>query len=217
MKQFSLNDLARMEKPQRVHFVNALSGFKSANIIGTADRKQNTNAAIVSSVFHLGSNPPLLGMILRPHSVARHTLENIDETGVYTVNHVGESFYQQAHQTSARYDRTQSEFDACGLTAGYVDGFHAPYVVESPLQVGMKLVEITPIQHNGTELVIGEVEWVRVAESCVKDDGFLDLAANNTVAVSGLDSYYRTERLARLSYAKPDQPLTELDLDGKKR
>ena len=33
-------------------------------------------------------------------------------------------------------------------------------------------------------------------------DGFVDIEAIDTVAVSGLDSYHVTERLARLAYAK---------------
>jgi hypothetical protein len=32
-----------------------------------------------------------------------------------------------------------------------------------------------------------------------------------TVAISGLDGYHRTERIARLSYAKPDRPVKEIE------
>jgi hypothetical protein len=31
-----------------------------------------------------------------------------------------------------------------------------------------------------------------------------------SITCVGLDGYYRTEKIARLSYAKPDKPLTEL-------
>ncbi|HBF47730.1 MAG TPA: flavin oxidoreductase, partial [Shewanella frigidimarina] len=47
-------------------------------------------------------------------SVPRHTFENIMQTGLYTINHVNQSIYEQAHQTSARYDKDESEFEATG-------------------------------------------------------------------------------------------------------
>ena len=56
--------------------------------------------------------PALAGMILRPHSVDRHSLEYLLETGVYTLNQVHEGIHAAAHQTSARYPRAVSEFDA---------------------------------------------------------------------------------------------------------
>ncbi|GGP60935.1 hypothetical protein L2742_05675 [Shewanella saliphila] len=55
---------------------------------------------------------------------------------------------------------------------------------------------------NGTELVIGEIIDVYVDKNAVKADGFIDLHAIDTVAISGLDSYHTTTQLARLPYAK---------------
>lgn len=214
MKHFEQQELAAMDNEKRVKFINSLSGFKSANLIGTSNRRNDDNLAIISSVVHLGANPPLIGFIIRPHSVGRHTLENIEETGVYTINHVHKDIVKQAHQTSARYDREQSEFEKTGLTAIRCDGFHAPYVEESRLSIGVKLVEVASITHNGTEFVIGEIEWVRTEESAVQEDGFIDIEALETVAVSGLDRYHTTQGLCRLSYAKPDQTLSELSLSG---
>ncbi|MRJ44197.1 flavin reductase [Idiomarina loihiensis] len=214
MKTYKQQDLAKMNDRDRARFVNCLSGFKSANVIGTRDRHQQNNLAMISSVVHLGSNPPLLGFVMRPQSVTRHTWENIEESGVYTINQVNENFFRQAHQTSARYPRETSEFEACGLTPEFVDGFHAPYVAESSLRIGMQQVEIIPIQHNDTALIVGEVRWVEVKEEAVKSDGFIDIESLGTMTISGLDGYHSTQRAARLSYAKPDEELSELDAEG---
>ena len=100
-----------MEQRFRAQFVNSLSGFKSACLVGTQNSNGQTNLSIISSIFHVGANPPLLGMIIRPHSVRRDTLENIQQTGVYTFNQVNSRIIAQAHQTSARYDESESEFD----------------------------------------------------------------------------------------------------------
>lgn len=95
--------IVAMEKRYRATFVNSLSGFKSANLLGTSDTNQQTNLCIVSSVFHLGANPALMGVIIRPDTVPRDTLENIRATGFYTLNHVQKEMIVAAHQTSARY------------------------------------------------------------------------------------------------------------------
>ena len=131
---FTKQAIADLENRYRAHLINSLSGFKSANLIGTQDSNGQTNLAIVSSVFHLGAHPPLVGMIIRPHSVPRHTLENLLATKQYTINHVNKDIYNKAHQTSARYDKDESEFDATGLSTEYLNDFTAPFVKESKLK-----------------------------------------------------------------------------------
>lgn len=197
------DDIEQLEQRYRALFINSLSGFKSANLVGTCDAQQHTNLAIVSSVTHLGAAPPLLSMIMRPHSVDRHTLENLMTSGYYTLNHVHREIFTQAHQTSARYPREVSEFDATGLTPLWQDDFPAPFVQESRIRLGMKLREQHTLAVNGVEMVIGEIVMIDVPDALVSDDGYIALETAGTVAVSSLDGYHTTQRLDRLSYAKP--------------
>lgn len=206
------DDIAAMDKRYRVHFINSLSGYKSANLVGTQDSDGNTNVSIVSSVFHLGADPALMGMIIRPRSVPRHTFDNLKQLGCYTINQVSEQFYQQAHQTSARYEKHQSEFEVLGLEPEYLAGFAAPFVKQSQLKIGLKLVETQTLAVNDTELVIGEVENIQVAEHAIHKDGFIDLSSLNSVAVNGLDGYCSGELMNRLAYAKPDKDVEILKL-----
>jgi flavin reductase (DIM6/NTAB) family NADH-FMN oxidoreductase RutF len=128
------------------NLINAVTGIKSANLIGTISNAGEKNLAIFSSVIHLGSNPPLIGFIVRPSGeVPRHTYENIRENGFYTINHVHREFIEQAHYTSAKFDRAVSEFEACRLTEEYVGDFPAPFVKESRLKLGMQLEQELPI------------------------------------------------------------------------
>lgn len=199
---FKKADIEALDKSNRTHLINSLSGFKSANLIGTQDLLGNTNLSIVSSVIHLGAHPPLIGMIIRPHSVPRHTFENILQTGVYTVNQVNEAIYKQAHQTSARYDKNESEFDATGLTPEYLNNFTAPFVEQCRLKYAVKFIENKHLDINGTELVIGEIVDIYLDKIALQDDGFIDLHAIKTVSVTGLDSYHTSNKLSRLPYAK---------------
>lgn len=208
---FNIEALRQLEDRYRAKLINSLSGFKSANLIGTTDGKGNHNLAIVSSAFHIGANPPLVGMIMRPHTVTRDTLENILELGEYTINQVNAEIWKEAHQTSARYEQQVSEFDEAGLTPEWVDGVKAPFVAESRLKYSLVLRESQTLEINGTVLVIGEINHVLVEDDVIAQDGYIDIEALETVAVSGLDSYHVTNRLGRLSYAKPDKKPDVID------
>lgn len=209
-KQITYEQIMQMEKQERVHFANSLGGFKSVGLIGTQNKAKQTNVAIVDSILHIGSNPPLFGMIFRPGVVERHTLENILETGFYTINHINENIYEQAHQTSARYDRNISEFEVTGLNSEYKNDFFAPFVEESQVQLAMEFKEKIELQINNTILIIGEVKEVYFPEDCLLPDGFLDLEKANSITCSGLDSYHKTTRMDRLSYAKPNKTVTSI-------
>jgi len=208
MKSFDKASILEAESFFRRDLINSLSGYKSLNLIGTKNNEGKTNLSPFSQVFHIGATPPLVGILFRPHTVERHTLENIIETGFFTLNHVTAEFYKQAHQTAARYEG--SEFEATGLEEFYIEGVHAPFVASSPLQVGCQLVEFQTLQVNGAVMVIGSIEYIRVDEKGLRADGSLDLNALGTVTVSGLDEYHIGKRLAKLSYPKPGKELEEL-------
>lgn len=203
----SAADLAAMDKRYRATFVNCLSGAKSACVVGSSQgRRQQENLAIVTSVVHIGADPPLLGMIMRPHTVRRDTLENIQQHGIYTLNQVATPWVEQAHHTAARYPADVSEFAQTGLTPWYADHFDAPGVAESPLRLAMQLRECIPIALNNTQLVIGQIQDVWVDEAAVNADGQVDLAALQIAAVSGLDTYHQLTPVGRFDYAKPKPP-----------
>jgi flavin reductase (DIM6/NTAB) family NADH-FMN oxidoreductase RutF len=195
--------IASLDNRYRIQLINSISGLKSAHLIGSINSNQQTNLAIVSSVFHLGADPALIGMIFRPDVSPRHSLENIRETKVCTLNHVNSSIYKSAHQTSARYPREVSEFDACDLVAEYKGEFKAPFVRDSNIQLALKLEDEKKIELNNTHMLIMSIETIYMKEDYLAKDGNVMLAAADSIAVGGLDSYYGINLITRLPYAKP--------------
>ncbi len=196
----AIND---MERFYRANFINSLTGFKSASLIGSANKTGQTNLAIFSSIVHIGSNPALVGFINRPRQAAPHTLANIEATGVYTINHVHPDFVRKAHQTSAKYAEDVTEFDAVNLTAEFREGISAPFVKESQVKYALSLQEIIPISINETFLVIGKVMTVYLADELLEQDGFLALEKAGSLAVNGNGNYYATSPVRQFPYAKP--------------
>ncbi|WP_424963449.1 flavin reductase family protein [Ekhidna sp.] len=200
------SDIEHMERKKRLNIINSVSGIKPANLIGTKSKDGQTNVAIFSSVLHLGSNPALLGFITRPTGeVPRHTYENIKETGYYTINHIPTAIADKAHYTSAKVDRDTSEFEQCGLTEEYINGFQAPFVKECHLKIGLKLVDELPIQVNDTIMIIGEIEELIIPDASVDDKGYIDLSLFNTAGISGLNTYYSLAPVASFPYARPNE------------
>lgn len=204
--KISSEEIAAMEAKRRAAFVNCLSGFKSANLVGTTDGKGQTNLAIMSSTVHLGSHPPLLALIVRPGGDERHTLKNILDTGCYSLNHVHSEIIESSHQTAARYPVASSEFDETGLTPYWDAGFAAPMVLEARVKLGMRLREHIQLDINGTHLVIGEVVLADFPSASHRSDGSLDLVAAGSVALTGLDTYHQSVDIKRMAYAKPGKP-----------
>lgn len=199
-----------MDRLYRTQLVNSLWGFRPLTLLGTADKSENPNLTIVNNILHIGANPPLAGILFRPPVVDRHSLENILETGFFSLNHITNSFYKKAHQSSAKYDRAKSEFEATGLEEEYKDGIIVPFVKESPVKVLLELVERKDIELNGTVLIIGKVIEIFLDEKILSKDGFIAHEKAGVITGAGLDAYYETKLLSRLKYARPNQPPQEL-------
>jgi flavin reductase (DIM6/NTAB) family NADH-FMN oxidoreductase RutF len=197
------DEIYQLEKQYRVSLINSLIGYRSLNLLGTSSADGVTNLSIISSCFHIGANPPLVGLVIRPERDHNDTLRNIRATGQYTLNNVLPDWYQQAHQTSASYPLGVSEFDCCGFKKQYIGGFKAPFVAASSIRIGLELREIIDIEINGTSIVIGEIIQILTEDELIGEDGTVDHTKAATMTACGLDAYYLPQPVGRLAYAKP--------------
>ena len=202
MIYYNKKDIDKLDKVSRLNLINSITGFKPANLIGTISNQNQENLAIFSSLVHLGSKPPLLGLVTRPDSVPRHTYSNIIESKYYTINHISDDIIERAHMTSAKFNRDESEFEKCELESEYLDNFRAPFVKKCECKIGMKFVEEIKIKSNNTILIVGEVINIIVKPNSVEEDGSLDFEKLNSVCISGLDTYYKTQKIVKYPYAR---------------
>jgi flavin reductase (DIM6/NTAB) family NADH-FMN oxidoreductase RutF len=204
--KYTHSDIAQMDRIKRLHLINSITGVKPANLIGTVSQDGHENLAIFSSVVHLGSNPPFIGFVLRPHfEFRRDTYNNMEHNGYYTINHVPASHTKQAHYTSAKFDEGVSEFERCGFTPEYLNDFPAPFVKESPVKIGLKKVNEIPIPQNGTLFVIGQIELIEVPDWVDEVNGKLNLEKLEIAGISGLNTYYRMQEVGDYPYARVEE------------
>lgn len=206
MRKFTKDELFYMSKVPRLNLVNCLTGYKSANLIGSVSKDGFENVAVFSSVTHLGSEPPLLGFIVRPTTVPRDTYKNIIETGYFTVNHITQEMISDAHHTSASYDENISEFDKTNLESEFIGSHKVPFVKGSPVQLLCKYVNEYPIVENGCLHIIASIEEIYVSENILQDDNWINLEKGKVITINGLDGYCLPKLENRFHYARPDQP-----------
>ncbi len=195
---------------KRATFVNSLSGYRMAYMLGTGDSLETANLAVFNSISHVGSNPPLLGLIFRPLTVERHTYDLIHKHGQLTVNSVPLDRIRAAHATSAKYPSGVSEFEAASLTPVFREAFRAPAVEESPLRMGCSYSGEYLLSENNCIFMVIRIDWVELPTDCVREDGFIDHPKLGNAGVMGLDSYYRGVLSERLGYARPGEPIEPL-------
>ncbi|MGB0199137.1 MAG: flavin reductase family protein [Flavobacteriaceae bacterium] len=203
MHSFSSADIQQMDKIFRLNLINSCTGYKSANLLGTLSTEGHTNLAVFSSITHLGSNPPLIGFVLRPTTVPRDTYKNIKETRFFSVNHIHSSMVADAHHTSAKYPADVSEFDQTDFEPEYIDGFHAPYVKGAQVRLGCQYLNEYEIKENNTLLIVSKIEAIHLGEHILQEDGWLSLESAQSVTINGLDGYASPKLIERFPYARP--------------
>jgi flavin reductase (DIM6/NTAB) family NADH-FMN oxidoreductase RutF len=200
---FSSESLDSLDKIYRINLVNSITGYKSANLLGTISNEGIENVAIFSSITHLGSQPALLSFFVRPNVVPRNTYNNIKEKKFFTVNHISKEKIDDAHHTSAKYGEEISEFDKTNLQSEYKKNWEAPFVKDSAVQLGCKYLNEYYLKENGCSMIVASIEIIFIREGLLDNDGWVELSKANIVTVNGLDGYALPKTIKRLKYARP--------------
>jgi len=202
-------ELDAMNHRKRGLLLNSLAGFRMAVMVGTISPQGVFNLAIFNSLVHLGADPPLWGLVLRPNPLERDTYRNIERLHTYTLNYIPLNEREGAHQCSAKYDPSVSEFDSCGFEPELIDGCVAPFVKSALVKIQMELVSVIPVPLNQTSIMIGKPVAITMKSELLGADGFVNLADHGILGCMGLDAYIRAQLLDRYEYAQPGKAVSK--------
>jgi flavin reductase (DIM6/NTAB) family NADH-FMN oxidoreductase RutF len=205
------SDIETLDKRYRATLINSLAGVRPAVLVATRSKSGQSNLAIFNSLIHIGADPALWGLLIRPATVRRDTLNNILETGSYTINFVPAGLHESAHRTSSKFPEDISEFTACGFEEENSEGVYPPFVRSAVVKIEMKFVSSQDISLNGTILVIGSIEKIITGDDFLTTDGFFNPEKANVLTCAGLDAYTCVAMVGRWSYARADQPVHPVD------
>ena len=150
--------------------------------VSTCNAQDVPNLAPFSFFTGVAAEPPTVCFApLRRFSDGQEkdTLQNIRVTGEFVVNVVTEAIVEQANDAAAEYPPGVSEFEKTGLTPAVSDVVAAPRVLESPISMECRLVQIVDVGATGPgggSLVIGEVVRFHVADELM-EEGRIDTGA----------------------------------------
>ncbi len=189
-----------MDRFTRANLLTSLSGIKAAMLVGTLSKTNVSNVTIFSSTVHLGSNPGLIGLLVRPQTIrVSDTYKNIKSNNTFTINHVNKDIIKKAHYTSAKTLSNTSEFDDVGLQEEYIDGFKSPFVKESDIGLGL-IYSDEILLSNDCTLIVGEIDNIKLNNDLSIENGLIDLSEACSIGVDGISNYYELNLTEKHNY-----------------
>lgn len=133
--------------PRPIGFVSTLSPDGVANL------------APFSFFNAICAEPPAVCVSISNRAPPKDTITNIRAAGEFAVNIVSEAIAEQMNVCSGEYPAGVSEFDVSGLTREPSAMIQAPCVLESPVNLECKVMQIVEVsaRPGGATLVIGEI------------------------------------------------------------
>ncbi|WP_421361087.1 flavin reductase family protein [Agrobacterium rosae] len=158
--------------------------------IGSKGRDGSLNLAPYS-FFNAVSDTPKL--IMFSSSGHKHSVRNVEESGVFTANLVSRNLVEQMNASSAPVDYGVNEFEIAGLTAKQGELVDAPCVAEAFAALECRVTQIIrPIDVNGAEseswVVFGQVVGIHINEAVI-ENGRIDMGHARPVARMGYRDY----------------------------
>lgn len=139
------------------------------------------------------ANPPVVSFACGVRVPTKDTLANARATGEFVVNIVTEEIAEHMNLTSGEYDAGVNEFEVSGLTPVASELVRPPAVLESPVNMECKVLQILDVSTEplGGSLVIGEVVRFHVARG-VFDNFRIDPDTLRAIGRMGGSGYTRT-------------------------
>jgi flavin reductase (DIM6/NTAB) family NADH-FMN oxidoreductase RutF len=123
------------------------------------------NLAPFSFFMAVCNDPPTLAFSSgRRAGQKKDTVQNIEHTQDFVVNLVDDALAEQMNLTSGEYPQDVDEFALTGLTAVPSVKVKAPRVLESPINLECRVVQILPVGHGPHSLVLGEIVYFHVRD-----------------------------------------------------
>jgi flavin reductase (DIM6/NTAB) family NADH-FMN oxidoreductase RutF len=178
--------------------------------VSTVDRDGTPNLAPFSFFNLFSANPPIV--IFSPsrrvkNNTTKHTLENLYQVPEAVIHIVTADLLPHANQTSYDYPKGVNEFVQTGLTEVPATLVRPPMVLESPVKMECRVMEIKPMGREGGagNLIICEVLCLHLSDGILDESGQVDPRRLPHVARLGGDWYCRVEEANLFLMPKPNQ------------
>lgn len=166
-------------------------------LVGCGDGKDfKYNLITVAWAGTLSSNPPTIGIGVRPERYSRGLIE---ATGMFTVNMPTAAMAEKVDYCGVVSGRDVDKFAKCGFTAMPGSKVSAPVVSECPLALECQLKHTLNL---GSHLLyVGEVVAVQVESALVDDQNHFDVAKADLLAYAHGNYFSLGEPLGKFGFS----------------
>jgi flavin reductase (DIM6/NTAB) family NADH-FMN oxidoreductase RutF len=208
-KTITLKDLKPMDAQNYLQHVIAPRPICFAS---TIDKDGNVNLSPFSFFNLFSSNPPIV--VFSParrvrDNTTKHTLQNVLEVPEVNISIVTYSMVQQTSLASCEFVKSVDEFVKTGFTKKQSQLIQPPGVLESPVNLECKVIEVKPLGAEGGagNLVICEVLLMHIDEKVLNADGKPEQQKLDLVARMGGNWYSRANANTIFEVEKPNTQL----------
>ena len=183
-------------------------GPRPIAFVSTVDKAGNSNLSPFSQFGVFSANPPIVAFSPSRRvrgNTTKHTLENAKATGEVVINVVNHAIVEQMSLSSTEYGDGVNEFIKSGLTEVSSDLVKPSRVLESPVSMECKIVDIVELGKEGGagNMIICEVVRFHVNKDVLDENGTIDQTKIDLVARMGGNWYCRAHGEALFEIAKP--------------
>ena len=173
----------------------------------TLDKNGNPNLAPYSFFNVFSSLPPILVFSVnnRRDGSAKHTLENIKQTGEVVINMVSYQMSRQMAICGVEFEKEINEFEKGGFTPIHSQIVKPWRVKESPIQFECEVMEIKSLGNDGgsANMIFAKALLIHINEKIINSQSIIDPHETDMVGRLGNTNYCRASGSAVFSIEQP--------------
>ncbi len=175
-----------------------------AVLVSCRDKKGNDNVLTVAWAGTICSDPAMLSISVRKE---RYSYPMIKESGEFVVNLTTKELVRATDYCGVKSGREEDKFAAAGLTKGEAEKINAPIIMESPVNLECRVVNV--LELGSHDMFLAEVVNVQVSDEYMDEKGGFHLNDANLLAYSHGEYYALGEKLGTFGYSVRKQASTK--------
>lgn len=175
-----------------------------AVLVSCRDKKGDDNVLTVAWAGTICSDPAMLSISVRKE---RYSYPMIKESGEFVVNLTTKELVRATDYCGVKSGREEDKFAAAGLTKGEAEKINAPIIMESPVNLECRVVNV--LELGSHDMFLAEVVNVQVSDEYMDEKGGFHLNDANLLAYSHGEYYALGEKLGTFGYSVRKQASTK--------
>ncbi len=159
---------------------------------------EEPNIITLAWVGHLCSDPPIVGVSIRP---SRHSHGLVKASGEFVVNVPTAGMLRAVDACGTVSGRDVDKFKATGLTPAPAQVVRTALILECPVNIECQVTQVVPLGTH--DLFLGKVVAVQADEAVLDEHGELDLTRAQALAYGGHAYWTVGRRLEHQGFTAP--------------